>query len=451
LSTPSRRNRTVGHFRSTLNGVSAPDNGSVPVRGVFEERFAPLAEELGVVAASDAVAGASLCVYEHGLPVVDIAAGWVDAPHTRLRPPDDVQVMFSATKGVVGAVIADLAADGVLDVDQPVSRAWPEFGVEGKERLTIGDVLAHRAGLPAVNRQLRQEEALDPDLVADELARQRPVWPPGRAHGYHAFTFGPLAARIVQRVTGAALSDLLLERIVGPLGLDLSIGLPVEDHFGRRLVDLIPAPPAPPVVAATYAALRTTKALPWRVFTVDGTFISPDGYAGFANSPTIRRALLPAASGIGDARSLARLYAALMGEVDGVRLSDHQTMREMTRPRSTGMDLCLWRPSTFGVAFSRRSLSSPLPTAAAFGHHGVGGVVAYGDPATGLAVAYLPTRIPPDSAPDPAWRRLARVLAEITGAAPDSIRDQVIHASRSTWHWRPSPSISMSIRSPARK
>ncbi|MGF1647218.1 MAG: serine hydrolase domain-containing protein [Kineosporiaceae bacterium] len=391
----------------------------VELRGRTDARWQPLADELAAVAARDDVVGAALCVYEGDRCVVDVAAGWTDLERTRPRRLDDRHVIFSAVKGVVSGLVACLAADGTLDLSAPVTDLWPEFAAHGKDRLTVADLLAHRAGVPAVDRPLTLAEILDVESLADALAAQRPLWPPGRAHGYHAFTWGALASRLVTRATGRPLLDELHTRVIAPLGVPFSIGEPPEGDGGGEVVPLVAAPPAPAATAAAFAAARATRALGWRAMTMDGTFDDPDGYGVVAEWPEVRRSVLPASGGVSDARSLARIYAALVCPVEGVRLADHRAMSAATRVRSSGIDLCLVRLSAFGAGFARRSATFPLPFATSFGHTGVGGVVAFGDPRTGISAAYVPSRVTVDVATDPSWRRLARVLRRVaTGRRP---------------------------------
>lgn len=375
-------------------------------------RWRPVADELAAVAAGDDVVGAALCLYEAGRPVVDIAAGWSDAGRTRVREARDRYPVFSATKGVVSALVATLVADGTVDLDGPVTALWPEFGAEGKDVLTVGDVMAHRAGVPAMDRRLTLLGALSNDTVANALAVQRPFWRPGRGHGYHAITWGPLLVRIVERATGGDFLTELDERVVSRLGARFTVGEPPADDGGGQLQALIPAPTSPAALAAI-AALRSTRALAWRAMTLDGLFEDPDGFAGVAQWPQVRRAVLAASGGVSDARALAHVFAALVGEVDGVRLVPADVLSDMIRPRSRGLDRCLVRPSVFGAGFARRSPSFTLPFATSFGHTGVGGVVCFADPGHGLAGAYVPSRASADVSVDPAWRRLSRVIARV--------------------------------------
>ncbi len=379
----------------------------------MQGRWEPLADELAAVAAGGDVLGAAMCIYEGGDLVLDVAAGWTDLDRQRVRRVDDRFCIFSATKSVVSALVACLVADGLVDLDAPVIDLWPDFGAHGKAGLTVGDVLAHRAGVPATDRRMTLLGAVSVDTVADALAAQRPFWRPGRAHGYHAITWGPLVARIVERATGRSIMDELAERVVGPLGLHFSIGEPPPGDGGGDVLPLVPTPPPPAATAAALATLRNTKSLAWRAMTFDGVFEDPDGYAGVAEWPEVRHAVLPASGGVSDARSLARLHAALLGPVDGVRLADQHAVTAMTEVRSKGVDRCIWRASAFGAGFARRSQSFPLPFASSFGHTGVAGAVVFADPVTQLAGAYVPSRATVDVPVDAAWRRLSRVVRQI--------------------------------------
>ena len=292
----------------TVHGTVAP--GYEDVRDAFRDNFIRYDEK-----------GAACAAYVDGRKVVDLWGG--EADHTTGRPwtEDTLSVIWSATKGAVGTLVNLLAARGQLDLDAPVARYWPEFARHGKGDITVRMVLSHQAGLPVIDEAMSYDELLAVDPVAERLAGQTPIWEPGTNHGYHAFTSGFLLGEIVRRATGRRLGRLFADEVAAPLGLDFWIGLPPE-HEGR-VARLISAPVGgvvddlPPKVrpyAADFArAFADPTSLANRALRPLGT--------GFGNETMTDRRAHRAEWGFGggicDARSLARMYAACVGEVDG--------------------------------------------------------------------------------------------------------------------------------------
>ncbi|MEU0276517.1 serine hydrolase domain-containing protein, partial [Streptomyces sp. NPDC006307] len=192
--------------------------GFEPVRDAFVRNFEQRGER-----------GAAVAVYRDGRKVVDLWAGTKDVDGAAPWAVDTAQIVRSATKGVAAAVPLLLHQRGQLDLDAPVGTYWPEFKAAGKERALVRHLLAHQAGVPAVDRPLTFAEAADPDTAAAAVAAQAPAWEPGTAHGYHAQTYGWLLAALVQRVTGRTIGRWVAEEIARPLGLDLWIGLPADE------------------------------------------------------------------------------------------------------------------------------------------------------------------------------------------------------------------------------
>ncbi|WP_157871655.1 serine hydrolase domain-containing protein, partial [Streptomyces aurantiacus] len=196
-----------------VNGTVA--EGFEPVRAAFVRNFETLGER-----------GAAVTVYRDGRKVVGLWAGTKDIDGTDVWAPGTAQIVRSATKGVAAAALLLLHQRGLLDLDAPVGKYWPEFKATGKERVLVRQVLSHRAGLPVLDRPLTPQEALDPLRGAEAVARQAPVWEPGTDHGYHALTYGWLVGELVRRVTGRGIGEWIAEEMAGPLGADLWIGLP---------------------------------------------------------------------------------------------------------------------------------------------------------------------------------------------------------------------------------
>jgi CubicO group peptidase (beta-lactamase class C family) len=228
-----------------------------------------------------------------------------------------------------------------------------------------------------------------------ELAGQAPLWEPGVAHGYHAMTYGWLVGEVLRRVSGLMPGELLAREVAGPLGIDFFVGLP--DGEVGRVAPLIPAPaPADgePADALT-VRLRDPKGLAARAFFV------PNGLFGAINDPEMWRAQLPAVNGMANARALARMYAACLGEVDGVRLLAPETVAGAAIEQTSGVDLVTGFGSRFGMGFQLAFPERPMAGSGSFGHYGLGGSVGFAHPGYGLAFGYAVNRMMPGGMADP--------------------------------------------------
>ena len=331
-----------------------------PVRRAFEENLERRGDH-----------GAAVCVVVDGQAVVDVWGG----PG---YGPDTLQLVFSATKGMAAICAHLLARRGDLDFDAPVAEYWPEFAAEGKGRVTVAELVAHRAGLPAVDRTLSIDDLVAWNPVVDALAAQRPLWEPGATHGYHALTFGHLVGELVRRVDGRTVGRFFADEVAEPLGLDTWIGLPAEEE--HRVADLIAAPPDPDGSLA--AAMADPEGLTFRAFA------NPPVALDRFNGRAVHAAEIPAANGITTARSLARMYAACIGEVDGVRLLDPADVDTARATRSEGPDRVLPYDTHFGLGFQLSCAARPLAGPGSFGHYGMGGAVGFALPEAGLAFGY---------------------------------------------------------------
>lgn len=381
-----------------------PMSRPVEIHGSCEPRFAAVRAAFAEGFTRHGEVGAACCVYHRGRPVVDLWGGIADPASGRAWQEDTAVVVFSATKGVTAICAGLLAERGALDLDAPVAEPWPEFAAEGKGALQVREMLAHRAGLPWVEGEFTLAEALDGAPVVDALARQRPAWPPGSEHGYHVRTFGWLAGEVVRRTAGRSTGRFLAEEIAAPLGLDLWIGLP--EAIEPRVAAIVPPePPADPVVREMLERLvgpgtETGRALgaPANLFRYDAMW----------NTRAIHAAELPSSNGIATARSLARLYAATIGDVDGIRLLPPARVADLARVVSDGRDRILLLPTRFGTGFMLAPALSVEAGPSAFGHPGAGGSLALAEPETGLALGYAMNRMIVGPVPDPRAAALLR-------------------------------------------
>ncbi|MGW0754346.1 serine hydrolase domain-containing protein [Streptomyces sp. NPDC002587] len=372
--------------------------GFEPVRDAFVRNFEVLGDR-----------GAAVAVYRDGRKVVDLWGGTKDADGTKPWTEDTAQVVRSATKGVAAAVPLLLHQRGLLDLDAPVATYWPEFKAGGKERTRVRDLLAHRAGVPALDRGLTVAEAADGVSGPRAVAAQRAFWEPGTEHGYHAQTFGWLLSELVLRATGRTVGGVLAEEIAEPLGLDFWIGLPqTQAHRVGRV-----APVDPPQSAGL---LRTR---PRR--NVSEAYADPDSLTrrAFAaidpvpdeNDPAYRAAELPASAGIGTARALARFYGATIGVVeDGARIFTPATTALAGKEFSAGPDRVLVVNTRFGPGYMLHGPASPLLSPASFGHPGRGGSLAFADPEAGIGFGYVTNSHAKSVTADPRAQALVRAL-----------------------------------------
>src|SRR3569833_2336154 len=216
--------------------TSAPDTSPRSEQGFIARGFEAVAAEFAELLASDPVYSAQFCAALGGRVVADIWGG-PDAEE------DSIQGVFSATKGVSAICIGLLVQRGVLDLDAPVSRYWPQFAQGGKGEVTVRVALSHQAGLAGVEPQLTLEQLVDHEYTAERVAAQVPHWRPGKAHGYHGLVIGALMDELVRRTDGRPLARFFREAIGDPRGIDFFIEVPPEQE--ERLRDTLPMEPTP--------------------------------------------------------------------------------------------------------------------------------------------------------------------------------------------------------------
>lgn len=383
----------------------------VDVRGTVADGFEAVADAFVRNFEQRGERGAAVAVYRHGRKVVDLWAGARDVDGREPWAVDTAQVVRSATKGVAAAVVLLLHQRGQIDLDAPVGTYWPEFKAAGKERVLVRHLLAHRAGLPVLDRPLTPDEAGDGTSGPAALAAQAPAWEPGTEHGYHAQTYSWLLGELVRRVTGRTMGRWVAEEIARPLGLDFWIGLPADEaHRVGRL-----GPVAEPETAqggglklrpkrSVSEAYRDPASLTRRAFgAIDP---APD-----ENDPAFRAAELPASNGISTARALARFYAATIGEVDGgPRLFAPATLTLARTEESAGPDRVLVVPTRFGLGYMLHGPASPLLGPGSFGHPGRGGSLGFADPESGIALGYATNGMRKGVTADPRAQALIRAV-----------------------------------------
>ena len=341
--------------------------------------------------------GAACAVHVAGEKVVDIWGGVADAETGRPWQDDTLQLVFSTTKGATAVCANILAERDDLDVDAPVTEYWAEFGAAGKQGTLVRHLLAHQAGLPVIDRSLSLEEVLAWDPIVEALAEATPLWEPGTAHGYHALTYGWLVGEVVRRVTGKSLGQFFAAEVAGPLDLDFFIGCPEGEAARVSRLVMWGRPSAGSKTAKLWEQFLGPETLTGRALNLGSTFAGRETW----NLPQVHAAEVPAANGITDARSLSRMYAALIGEVDGVRLLRPDTVERARTRLTQGPDKVIFFETAFGLGFMLSSDFSPYGGPGGFGHAGAGGSVGFADPEAGVAFGYVMNKMQANLAGDP--------------------------------------------------
>ncbi len=376
------------------------------IQGYFDLRFEAVRDAFGALFDGTQQRGAALCVQIGGETVVDLWAGVADNQGEQVWHSDTLVNLFSCTKTFTGVAALQLVEEGKLQLDEPVGRVWPEFAVNGKEAITLRQLLCHRAGVPAIRRPLAAEALYDWDIMTAALAAEEPWWTPGTDQGYAAMTYGWLVGELLRRVDGCGPGESIVRRTAVPLGLDFHVGL--DDSEAHRVAYLTRTKND----FGDAAAQRLFKALMSEPESISvRAFNNPPSIMSSGNKPEWRRMAQPAANGHGNARSLAGFYAGLLqGKLLGESL-----LREMTSEHSAGEDRTLLAATRFGLGCW---LDQPNVANAtfgmgprAFGHPGAGGSVGFADPERELAFGFVTNTLGPYVLMDPRAQSLARSVA----------------------------------------
>lgn len=363
------------------------------MRGDAETTFSRVRDEFAAISA-DHLAGHSLAIYHRGRKVVDLVSGSAQPTEDGAWRRDTLATAFSVSKGVLALLVHRLVDAGQMDIDAPVMSIWPDFGQNGKQDITIRDVLDHRAGLISLHSDLTLPDLLAWEPVIRALEEQKPLWPRGQQFGYHALTWGWLVGEILRRATGQHPWALVEHELRAPLDLDLWLGLPARETY--RLAVTRPAPRENPakIPLRVLAHARKMRIRPEVMRSVTmGTALSKPETA--FNNIDVIKAGLPAAGVVATTSSLARLFAAAVGEVDGVRLlSDRSVDAILDAPPDVPHWGGVSSPTAmFSSGFMlRRAIDRPLLSSHSFGHDGALGQLAFADANEQIGFAYNTNR-----------------------------------------------------------
>jgi CubicO group peptidase (beta-lactamase class C family) len=386
------------------------------VGGVVEPGFEGVREAFTANFERHDEVGAATSVYVHGRKVVDLWGGIADVATSAPYAGDTLQLVFSTTKGATALCANILIQRGLIDPDEPVATYWPEFAAGGKQDIPVRWLLCHKAGLIDVDKQLSLEETLAWDPVIAALEVQEPLWEPGTAHGYHATTYGWLVGEVIRRVSGKSVGTFFADEVARPLGLEFWIGLPDEQqHRVAPLIELDEPSDMDPAMKELIQQFIGPGTMLHRALHAPAGAMS----AGIWNDPVVRAAEIPAAGGVTNARSIAKMYAATIGEVDGVGpLLTPEQLDAATTCQTSGSDKCIYVDTTIGLGFWTSSPFAPYGGVRGFGHSGMGGSVGFGDPETGVGFGYVMNKMSINLSGDPRSRGLIRAVYDAMGVKP---------------------------------
>ena len=375
-------------------------------QGYVSPDFEPVRHAFVVIFVRCYVFGGACAVYQHGEKVVDLWGGVRNGMTGEPWQEDTMVIVYSATKGPAAMTLAIAHSRGWLDYDERVAEYWPEFAQNGKEAITVRQLLGHQAGLYGLDVPIDRDLVADPDRLAAVLARQRPAWKPGTRQGYHAITLGFYESELLRRIDPGrrTLGAFFQDEIATPLGLDFYIRLPDSIPDSRLARISRPSPlrmardfPLRMTVAALNPHSRIARSL-------DGSQLPHDEARIYARDFEV-----PSGGGVGTARGLAHAYAVFAAGGRELGLSP-DTLAELAAPpvppAGGFRDVCMKGDVRFSLGFMKPSPAWPFGGDQSFGAPGSGGSLGFGDPEAGIGYAYVTSRMGTYLTGDPRDRAL---------------------------------------------
>jgi len=367
--------------------------GFEAVRDVFTDNFARRHER-----------GGACCAYYRGEKVVDLWGGVRNTVTDEPWERDTMVVVHSATKGLAAMTLALAHSRGWLDYEERVVAYWPEFAQQGKERITVRQLLAHQAGLFAFDEPVDRSVIADLDRLAEVMARQRPAWEPGTRQAYHALTLGFYEGELMRRVDPRhrTLGRFFQDEIATPLGEDVYIGLPGEIP-DSRLATL--ASPGPLAMLLGFPLRLGVETMNRRSNIYRALAVNPGSSVYLDERRVYARDLeVPSGNAVGTARAIAHAYGAFTaagGEL-GLRQETLDLLAAPAIPPARGFhDECLKSEAQFALGFMKPSATVPFGSARAFGSPGAGGAMGFADPELGVGYGYVTSRMGTSLSGDP--------------------------------------------------
>jgi CubicO group peptidase (beta-lactamase class C family) len=355
------------------------------VREAFADNFARRRER-----------GGACCAYRHGEKVVDLWGGIRNQQTGEPWEPDTMVIVHSATKGLAAMTLAIAHSRGWLDYEERVCAYWPEFAQQGKDRITVRQLLAHQAGLFAFDEPVDRSVVADLDRLAIVLARQKPAWEPGTRQAYHALTLGFYEGELLRRVDPRhrSLGQFFQDELASPLRLDLYIKLP-EEIPDSRLATI--APPGPIKRLFGFPLRFTLEAINPRSNIYRALMINPGAAVSLDDQRVYARNLeVPSGGGVGTARAIAHAYGVFAngGRELGLGQETLDLLAAPAIPPTSGFyDECMKGDAQFSLGFMKPSLAFPFGSATSFGSPGAGGALGFADPEAGVGYAYVTSQM----------------------------------------------------------
>lgn len=376
------------------------------INGTCDPRFKKVQDAFLKTFKTEFETGAALAVELDGELVINLWGGYQDASRTKAWQEDTLVNVFSVTKGVTATCISRLIDQGKLDPSMKVAHYWPEYGCNGKEDTKVSDLLCHRAAMFGFKDGIPEGSFQDWKKFVHRLEVQAPYSKPGSSQGYHALTFGWLTGELVRRVDGRSVGQYFKDEIAAPFGIDFHIGLPIIDH--GRCADMIMMERNKIKLPGEFIKYIPNFVLPTALKNFKTALISGDFHEAFqsreedavnyVNSVDWRLAEIPSANGHGSAKSLAKLFGILSNGCsrDGISIMSKDVLQNAITPYSSGPDSVLFGATIkFGLGYElAQGIStigdmSPHLSDRMFGHAGVGGAVAFGDPDKSLGYGFV--------------------------------------------------------------
>jgi len=380
--------------RKARGGLPVADSDRFGIQGHVSPGFEAVREAFVQNFIRRRELGGACCAFYRGQKVVDL---WGGIRNKRTGEPweqDTMVLVYSATKGLAAMTMAIAHSRGWLDYEQPVCRYWPEFAQQGKERITVRQLLAHQAGLFMLDAPVDRSLVADLDRLAAVLARQKPAWEPGTRQAYHAITLGFYEGELLRRVDPQhrSLGQFFQDEVASRLGLDVYIRLP-EAIPNSRLATI--ARPGPMEMLLGFGLRFTLEAMNRRsniYRALIGSALPHDERRLYA-----RNLEVPSGGAVGTARAIAHAYSvfATGGRELGLRPETLDLLAAPAIPPTRGFyDECMKVDGVqFSLGFMKPTPVWPFGSASSFGAPGAGGSLGFADPTAGVGYAYVTSQM----------------------------------------------------------
>ena len=348
--------------------------------------------------------GAQLSVFIKGEQVINTSVG-VDS--------DALINVFSCSKALSGIAFAQIVERGLIDLDETVVTYWPEFGVKGKSKITVRQLLSHQAGLPETRLGVTNKQWLTDHDAANLLAAERPLWAPGKAFGYHGLSIGTFMSELAFKVTGKTIQENFEENVRKPSGAQAFLGLPESEH--HRIAPLLPGKGPTPELLKKFGPPENFVAGPYNSHVFRGLAPTDGPEAQYSiPSPFGLKFGHPAAGGVASAEGLATVFQWAVGYGTNSSGLRPDTFEDFSQLQVNGFDLVLDSPNmSFGTIFMKPCGAKPFGSISAFGHDGAAGAMVLADPEGEIVLGYTVRRFTYPGGMDPRIRPILGAIQKI--------------------------------------